>query len=211
MTNPLQSEREARIGIMQIAADLAQRKPLRSLFHLEDCTHIGHRQFRAAFEPADEACRLMSIRLRDCLDALASRTPSPATEGPPLPEITGVHVSPQPPAASAVQGANDIVARLRKTDVRHTQVSEDWEEYEAVSRVIQAEPIKVEAADEIERLRAALAATAAPSQEPSGLTEALAIAQWALRHPFDEWKGDAERKALDAIAAALASQKGQQK
>jgi len=93
MTNPLQSEREARIGIMQIAADLAQRKPLRSLFHLEDCTHIGHRQFRAAFEPADEACRLMSIRLRDCLDALASRTPSPAPEGaaePTLPvEIYG--------------------------------------------------------------------------------------------------------------------------
>jgi len=58
--------------------------------------------------------------------------------------------------------------------------------------------------------RAALAAEP-PSQEPSGLTEALAIAQWALRHPFDEWKGDAERKALDAIAAALASQKGQQK
>jgi hypothetical protein len=60
--------------------------------------------------------------------------------------------------ASRATHADDICARLRKTDVRHTQVSEDWEEYETISRIIPAERIKVEAADEIERLRRALAA-----------------------------------------------------
>ncbi len=71
-------ERGPRYKIMEIAAELAQRKPIAAFCHLEDNTHIGHRQFRGAFDMADEACRLLAIRLRDALDALsASPTQAP--------------------------------------------------------------------------------------------------------------------------------------
>lgn len=43
-----------------------------------------------------------------------------------------------------------------------------------------------EALDCIERLRAA-----------------LQLAMWAMRAPLDDWKGECERKALDAAHAAL--------
>ena len=34
--------------------------------------------------------------------------------------------------------------------------------------------------------------------------EALRLCQWALREPLDNWKGECERKALDASRAILA-------
>lgn len=37
------------------------------------------------------------------------------------------------------------------------------------------------------------------------LRSALLIAQHALRAPIDDWKGEVERKALDAIAGCLAA------
>ena len=39
---------------INVAAALAQRKPLAAFGALEDCTHIGHRQFSRAYEQADE-------------------------------------------------------------------------------------------------------------------------------------------------------------
>lgn len=38
--------------------------------------------------------------------------------------------------------------------------------------------------------------------------KAMEVAAWALRHPNDEWKGDAERKALDALRPILAQPEG---
>jgi hypothetical protein len=40
----------------------------------------------------------------------------------------------------------------------------------------------------------------------TGVVEALRLAQHALRAPQDDWKGELERTALDAINAALAGQ-----
>lgn len=43
--------------------------------------------------------------------------------------------------------------------------------------------------------------------ERDRLREAALVAQWALRAPADEWKGECERKALDALHEALAEMK----
>jgi hypothetical protein len=70
---------------MEVAAELAQRKPLGSLSALEESTHIGHRQFRAAYGPADEACRLLAIRLRNCLNTLSDAFTRPLVAAVPEP------------------------------------------------------------------------------------------------------------------------------
>ena len=40
------------------------------------------------------------------------------------------------------------------------------------------------------------------------LVEALRTAQWAMRAPLDEWKGECERKALDIARTAIEASKG---
>lgn len=56
--------------LVQLAADCAQRKPLRGLEPLTEVTHIGHRQFARAYEQVDEAVRKLACDLRDAADAL---------------------------------------------------------------------------------------------------------------------------------------------
>lgn len=55
---------------MNVASMLAQRKPLDAFGELEDATHIGHRQFRRAYNKADEDTRLLAVKLADALRAL---------------------------------------------------------------------------------------------------------------------------------------------
>lgn len=57
-------------AIMNVAAALAQRKPLAAFGELEDATHIGHRQFNRAANRADEDTRLLAVKLADALRAL---------------------------------------------------------------------------------------------------------------------------------------------
>jgi hypothetical protein len=63
--------KRAAVGtIVNVAAALAQRKPLGAFCELEDCTHIGHRQFGRAYSKADEATRLLAVKLADAARAL---------------------------------------------------------------------------------------------------------------------------------------------
>lgn len=62
--------REAMGKLIQLAAECAQRKPLRGLEPLTEVTHIGHRQFGRAYAEADESVRLLACALRDVADAL---------------------------------------------------------------------------------------------------------------------------------------------
>lgn len=63
--------KRAAVGaIYNVAADLAQRKPLRALDKLTEATRIGHRQMAHAYEQADEATRLLAVKLSDALRAL---------------------------------------------------------------------------------------------------------------------------------------------
>lgn len=64
--------REALAALMVIAAECAQRKPLRGFEELTEATHIGHRQFGRAHEQADEAVRMLAVRLRAVFDTLAA-------------------------------------------------------------------------------------------------------------------------------------------
>lgn len=56
--------------LINLAADCAQRKPLRSLAPLTEATHIGHRQFGRAYDQADDALAVLSQDLRAAIDAL---------------------------------------------------------------------------------------------------------------------------------------------
>lgn len=56
--------------LVNLAAECAQRKPLRALEPLTEVSHIGHRQFGRAYAGADEAVRLLAIELRRVADAL---------------------------------------------------------------------------------------------------------------------------------------------
>ena len=56
--------------LVNLAAECAQRKPLRDLEPLTEASHIGHRQFARAYAGADEAVRLLAIELRRVADAL---------------------------------------------------------------------------------------------------------------------------------------------
>src|SRR5574343_515074 len=63
--------KRAAVGrLINLAADCAQRKPLRGLEPLTEVTHIGHRQFARAYEQVDEAVRKLACDLRDAADAL---------------------------------------------------------------------------------------------------------------------------------------------
>jgi hypothetical protein len=63
--------KRAEIGrLVNLAAECAQRKPLRTLEPLTGVSHIGHRQFGRAYAGADEAVRLLAIELRRVADAL---------------------------------------------------------------------------------------------------------------------------------------------
>ena len=55
---------------MNVAAALAQRRPLDAFGELEEATHIGHRQFARAYAKADEDTRLLAVKLADALRAL---------------------------------------------------------------------------------------------------------------------------------------------
>jgi hypothetical protein len=48
--------------------------------------------------------------------------------------------------------ARALVARLRTPRVTHHQISEEWEPYRTVQKVHPLDPVRVEAADMIERL-----------------------------------------------------------
>jgi hypothetical protein len=49
--------------VVEVGAELAQRKPLRAFDALTEASHIGHRQMARAYEQADEDVRLMAVRL----------------------------------------------------------------------------------------------------------------------------------------------------
>jgi hypothetical protein len=55
---------------------------------------------------------------------------------------------------------------------------------------------------EVEDLRAQLAAVTRERDEARG---ALEVAVTAMRHPLDGWKGEVERKALDAARLVLSA------
>ena len=57
-------------AIMNVAAELAQRKPLRALEPLTEATHIGHRQMHRAYSQADKDTRLLAVKLADAVRAL---------------------------------------------------------------------------------------------------------------------------------------------
>ena len=56
--------------LINLSADCALRKPLRSLAPLTEATHIGHRQFGRAYDRADDALAVLSLDLRAAIDAL---------------------------------------------------------------------------------------------------------------------------------------------
>ena len=72
--------REALAALMVIAAECAQRKPLRGFEELTEATHIGHRQFGRAHEQADEAVRMLAVRLRAVFDTLAAALAAQAAQ-----------------------------------------------------------------------------------------------------------------------------------
>lgn len=57
-------------AIVNVAAALAQRKPLAALEPLTEATHIGHRQMARAYRQADEDTRLLAVKLADAAQAL---------------------------------------------------------------------------------------------------------------------------------------------
>ncbi len=57
-------------AIVNVAAELAQRKPLAAFDPLTQASHIGHRQMAQAYAQADETTRLLAIKLADAARAL---------------------------------------------------------------------------------------------------------------------------------------------
>lgn len=57
-------------AIVNVAADLAQRKPLRAMEPLTEVSRIGHRQMARAYAQADEDTRLLAVKLADAVRAL---------------------------------------------------------------------------------------------------------------------------------------------
>ena len=72
--------------------------------------------------------------------------------------------------------------------------TEDWGVTRITEQVAAWEPIPAMGAPNRAMLYYRLRTTA----------EALRLCQWALREPLDNWKGECERKALDASRAILA-------
>lgn len=63
--------KRAAVGaIVNVAADLAQRKPLRAMEPLTEVSHIGHRQMARAYAKADEDTRLLAVKLAEAVRAL---------------------------------------------------------------------------------------------------------------------------------------------
>ncbi len=54
--------------------------------------------------------------------------------------------------ADLQEQAIDLIARLRTPRVTHHQVSDEWEPYRTVTKTHALDPLRVEAADMIERL-----------------------------------------------------------
>ena len=62
--------KRAAVGaIVNVAAALAQRKPLDALAPLTEVSHIGHRQMARAYAQADEDTRLLAVKLADAAQA----------------------------------------------------------------------------------------------------------------------------------------------
>lgn len=57
-------------AIVNVAAELAQRTPLRALDPLTEVSRIGHRQMARAYAQADEDTRLLAVKLADAVRAL---------------------------------------------------------------------------------------------------------------------------------------------
>lgn len=57
-------------AIVNVAAALAQRKPLDALTPLTEVSHIGRRQMARAYSRADEDTRLLAVKLADAVQAL---------------------------------------------------------------------------------------------------------------------------------------------
>lgn len=57
-------------AIVNVAAELAQRKPLRALDPLTEASRIGRLQMARAYAQADEDTRLLAIKLADAVRAL---------------------------------------------------------------------------------------------------------------------------------------------
>jgi hypothetical protein len=74
--------------------------------------------------------------------------------------------------------ARALVARLRTPRVTHHQISEEWEPYKTVQKVHPLDPVRVEAADMIERL---LGTAGVKVDAPRKATD-TEIAEWAERH-----------------------------
>jgi hypothetical protein len=63
--------KRAAVGaIVNVAAELAQRKPLDPFDNMTEATHIGHRQFDRVYRQADEKVRLLAIKLANAVRAL---------------------------------------------------------------------------------------------------------------------------------------------
>jgi len=57
--------------------------------------------------------------------------------------------------------------------------------------------------DYVEEMDEAADALEQQAAQVEALRAALQLAMWAMRAPLDDWKGECERKALDAAHAAL--------
>jgi hypothetical protein len=63
--------KRAAVGaVMNVAAALAQRKPLTAFGEIENARSIGYRQFARVYDKADEDTRLLAVKLVDAARAL---------------------------------------------------------------------------------------------------------------------------------------------
>lgn len=118
-------------------------------------------------------------------------------------------------AAELHDEARALIARLRTPRVTHHQVSDDWEPYKTVAKTHALDPVRVEAADMIERLLAALGVLAVdPAQaftEPgkrrwSRVMKAMNEAMERAVRAFAIGTADDYSKACIAFDDALAAE-----
>lgn len=91
----------------------------------------------------------------------------------------------------------------------YVQLDEALNELETLRAQLAAERARAnELADELHDIHSELDAARSERDtlraESERLRKALNTAMWAMRQPLDEWKGECERKALDEARAALA-------
>jgi len=204
MTNPLQSEREALMWRLHKFLDAA----------------AGEGFELAGVDAAELFCDLFD---EGGIDALASRTPSPAPEGAAEPgngfdewwESLAIEVKLLAPSNLAFHtwkcARATLASVLTRAKINAWMMEAGWQN----SSIRQVDLEKVEKV-----VRAALAAVPqaaeTPSQEPSGLTDGLIeeIARQTLGFEPDDLQEMNEndlRSFAYALETALASQKGQQK